>query len=115
MDLDLPALDPPPGDYITTHLTVDFAIVAGDNVVPSRCRTCRRSRSGVVGDLLSPVSSTLSQSRVSLGWPIGFAALGDFGILSKTCAQPGSVMFCASSLSGCPVGSRHLPVALLAD
>ena len=32
--LDLPALDPPPGDDITTHLTVDFAIVAGDNVVP---------------------------------------------------------------------------------
>ena len=32
--LDLPALDPPPGDDITTHVTVDFAIVAGGNVVP---------------------------------------------------------------------------------
>ena len=32
--LDLPALDAPPGDDITTHVTVDLAIVAGDNVVP---------------------------------------------------------------------------------
>ncbi len=32
--LDLPALDPPPGDDITTHVTVDFAIVANGNVVP---------------------------------------------------------------------------------
>ena len=32
--LDLPALDPPPGDDITTHVTVDLAIVSGDNVVP---------------------------------------------------------------------------------
>ena len=32
--LELPALDPPPGDDITTHVTVDLAIVSGDNVVP---------------------------------------------------------------------------------
>ena len=32
--LDLPALDPPPGDDITTHVTVDFAIVSGGSVVP---------------------------------------------------------------------------------
>ena len=32
--LDLPALDPPLGDDITTHVTVDFAIVANGNVVP---------------------------------------------------------------------------------
>ena len=32
--LDLPALDPPPGHDITTHVTVDFAIVSGDSVVP---------------------------------------------------------------------------------
>ena len=32
--LDLPALDPPPGDDITTHVTVDLAIVSGDSVVP---------------------------------------------------------------------------------
>jgi hypothetical protein len=31
---DLPAPDAPAGDDITTHLTVDLAIVAGDNVVP---------------------------------------------------------------------------------
>ncbi len=27
-------LDPPPGNDTTTHVTVDFAIVAGDNLVP---------------------------------------------------------------------------------
>jgi hypothetical protein len=32
--LDLPALNPPPGDDITTHVTVDFAIVADGTVVP---------------------------------------------------------------------------------
>jgi hypothetical protein len=32
--LDLPSMPPPDGDDITTHLTVDFAIVANGNVIP---------------------------------------------------------------------------------
>ena len=31
---ELPALDPPPGHDITTHVTVDLAIVSGDSAVP---------------------------------------------------------------------------------